>query len=251
MGATMKILGYRVCGWDLVRSRALTHDWWNNDIHQLVNCAHNFDAFEDLPWPQVFREMAAAFPDAKFILTVRADEMAWLRSIAALTGKRLWLGHKMIYGSYRVGGGHEADYLQVYRAHRKAVEEFFYAEPGGQSERLLILSMDGTGAEKWKQVCDFLDVQDIPQGAFPHVNKTTHKWELGGLVSGIDRVFHYIEVGLTSKYYKRSYAVFKQEEGRVPERDVEKDGKIAKVSEIPEVKEEVARKHRPRVVGRL
>ena len=75
LGEALKVLGYNVTGpnWinqgnigrtHLARCRALSHD---------------FDAFQDNPWPLVYREMDAMWPDAKFILTMR-DSQKWIES---------------------------------------------------------------------------------------------------------------------------------------------------------------------------
>ena len=39
-----------------------------------------FDAFQDNPWPLIYKELDAEYPGSKFILTVRPTE-EWLNSI--------------------------------------------------------------------------------------------------------------------------------------------------------------------------
>ena len=64
----------RACG-DLVV------DWYKGNLEPIRARALAFEAVEDNPWPLVFREMDAAFPDAKFILTTRVTAEKWLDSV--------------------------------------------------------------------------------------------------------------------------------------------------------------------------
>jgi hypothetical protein len=79
MGAALKILGYRVGGWESVNGQ-LVLSWHEGNLAPIIARAQKFEAFEDFPWPLVYRELDARFYASKFVLTVRKDEQTWLRS---------------------------------------------------------------------------------------------------------------------------------------------------------------------------
>src|SRR5947208_12869418 len=89
LGNALRILGYRKQGWGDFVSRKLFHDWYSGNLQPLIQYSTKY-----LPWPFAYEEMAAIYPDAKFILSVRGNEEIWWPSIARHTEKRLWIGHK-------------------------------------------------------------------------------------------------------------------------------------------------------------
>ena len=62
-----------------------------------IETARRFDAAEDMPWPLFYRELDAAFPDSKFILTLRESE-SWYRSVLDHFGATPDEMHKFVYG---------------------------------------------------------------------------------------------------------------------------------------------------------
>lgn len=119
------------------------------------------DAFNDNPWPILFRELDEAFPDAKFILTWRTPER-WIASVVRHFADRPGDMARWIYGvPYPIGN--EARYLEVYAAHNTAVRAHFAARPGK------LLEIDFTQGGGWTELCAFLG-QPIPTLPFPHDN---------------------------------------------------------------------------------
>jgi len=119
------------------------------------------DAFEDNPWPVVFREMDTAFPGAKFILT-RRDPASWIDSMVRHFGEESDPMRSYIYG-YGAPAGHETEYLCRYQAHVDDVLGYFAQRP----RDLLVLNLDRW---TWNDLCDFLD-KPLPAQALPHVVK--------------------------------------------------------------------------------
>ena len=71
----LKQLGYRVTGCFGTKDPEIA-----SKVHELAYArAEKFDAFEDNPWPVLYRELDERFPGSKFILTRRPAE-SWIRS---------------------------------------------------------------------------------------------------------------------------------------------------------------------------
>ena len=87
-----------------------------------------FDAFQDNPWPLVYRKMDALYPGSKFVLTVR-DPDRWVASAVRDFAERDSPMRQLIYG---VGHpkGHEALYVARMQAHNAEVAEYFRDRPG-------------------------------------------------------------------------------------------------------------------------
>ncbi len=77
MGLALLELGYRVVGARL----DTTEDLAAGRVDSVLNLARGFDAFQDVPWAALYRELDEAFPGSKFILVER-DERKWIHSAA-------------------------------------------------------------------------------------------------------------------------------------------------------------------------
>lgn len=130
----------------------------------------------DWPSARYWREIAAHYPGAKVVLSLR-PEQSWLKSMQA-TIAPLLRGHRtmppggfrdamaMAYATIaeRTFGGRLDDpehMLAVYRAHNAAVRREI------APERLLVFDV----AEGWAPLCAFLGVP-VPDSPFPRVNST-------------------------------------------------------------------------------
>ena len=122
----------------------------------------NYDAFQDNPWPILFKELDKLVPNSKFILTVRNNE-SWLRSVVNYFGHHKTEMRKWIYG-HGSPVNNEKVYLSTYIKHNKSVKEYF----SNRKSDLLIMDLEqGSG---WKELCSFLEINNIPQSPFPHEN---------------------------------------------------------------------------------
>jgi hypothetical protein len=132
--------------------------------------AKRYEAASDLPIPAHYRELARAYPDSRFVLTVR-DKEAWIRSV---------LRHRQRFprgaGPFTAGpvrrslralfGGVDDDREMLSRgwdAHVAGVHAWFRDEP----ERLLVL--DICAGEGWEKLCPFLGLS-APDRPFPSTN---------------------------------------------------------------------------------
>ena len=151
-------LGYRVTGPDGLGDPDIAA----NALPMALRIACQFDAFQDNPWPVLFREMDAAFPGSRFVLTVRSPE-AWMASVIRHFGASSTPMRRWIYGAGSPLGA-EATYRARYDRHNQEVVDFF----AGRPRDLLVLRI--TEGEGWERLCPFLDRQP-PDRAFPHSNR--------------------------------------------------------------------------------
>lgn len=119
------------------------------------------DAFSDNPWPLLYRELDAAFPGAKFVLTVRAPD-EWLNSMVRHFGDTPNDMMQWIYGA-PYPKKNEKRCLQVYAAHNDAVRTYFAARPKD------FLELDFARGDGWPELCTFVKVP-VPSAPFPHDN---------------------------------------------------------------------------------
>lgn len=177
LGDALSRLSLRRVGWEDVRSRFLFRSYLNHDLAPLVSVTQSYDAFEDLPWALVYQDMAELYPDARFILTLRNDEQAWLRSITEHTARRKWDGHTVVYGSVEAKD-HEEAYLESYRSHTSSVRDFFAGAGNGRLLEWVVDGKDGIEDEQsWGHLLGFLDMnysqEEIKKlGEFPWSNRT-------------------------------------------------------------------------------
>jgi hypothetical protein len=125
-----------------------------------------FDAFQDNPWPILYRELDEQFPGNKFVLTVR-DEQAWMKSLLRHFGSEETPMRRWIYG-HGSPVGHEDVYLARYAKHNRDVLEYFKDRP----HHLLV--MDVTKGDGWEKLGPFLGIP-TPDTPFPHANRASER----------------------------------------------------------------------------
>jgi hypothetical protein len=161
---------------------------WQAALRGQTDWAAIYDGFEsavDWPTARFFRELNAAYPEAKFILGHR-DARTWAESFGATIYKliseadqapehlREWLA--MVSEVIRQTGipmGRDLDGLEAaFTAHISAVKAEIPAE------RLLVYEVK----EGWEPLCSFLGVAE-PDGPFPRTNNRSEFWDLVESVS--------------------------------------------------------------------
>ena len=77
LAAALRLLGYRVTGpnWTKEVDIATTAS------SRAMALVDQFDAFQDNPWPLLYRELDTRCPESKFILTTR-DADRWITSVS-------------------------------------------------------------------------------------------------------------------------------------------------------------------------
>jgi len=160
LAESLRLLGYR----HHTKDPSLRDEVLGGDYRRMFEVADQYESFEEWPWAKMYRELDQRYPEAKFILTVRRDSQAWLRSVARQS-ERLGptVNRERILG-YSMPHGHEREYLAVYEEHNRAILEHF----AGRPDKLLVVCWEeGSG---WNQLCRFLD-KPVPAVPFPHVNR--------------------------------------------------------------------------------
>lgn len=127
-----------------------------------------FYALCDMPIPLLYKQLDKAYPNSKFILTIR-DETKWLKSVERLWDARynitrwewdIWpisnRLHRALYG--RVDFDPQT-MLERYRQHNAEVKAYFKDRP----EDLLIMDMETDG---WEKLSRFLD-KPVPSIEYP------------------------------------------------------------------------------------
>jgi hypothetical protein len=159
LGAALDILGYRTCG----PFGTQDADIAETALARAVALVSQYDAFQDNPWPLLFKELDTRFPDSRFILTIcPSDE--WIERAVRYFGTKETPMRRWIYGA---GSpiGHERQYVACFEAHTKAVMSHF------QSRHDQLLVMPLIAEPKWQPLCAFLGM-NIPQDQpFPHKNR--------------------------------------------------------------------------------
>lgn len=163
-------------------------DWAQRDFRDLIKFAKRHEAFQDIPFslPFTFQALDSAFPDSKFILTIRTSAETWYSSLLRATQKRLGLTRvptaedlendpyvyrgftrvvtRMVYGN-KTTSFDRPSYLSVYESHNEAVCRYFEHRP----EDLLVIDLSSPEASE--KLHAFLR---IPAGKFllPHLNSS-------------------------------------------------------------------------------
>jgi hypothetical protein len=162
LGAALRILGYRVTGPNGVHDPNIA-----KNVHAMADALiRRYDAFQDNPWPVLYKSLDVKYPNSKFLLTIR-DSESWLASLIKDFGHVETPMRRWIYG---VGcpAGHEELYVRRYEAHNAEVLKHFTDRPGH------FLVMDLTKGDGWNALCAFLGT-DIPDVPFPHTNKSSER----------------------------------------------------------------------------
>lgn len=189
LGRALELLGYRVQG-----PFGITDpDIGEKALDRALELAEQYDAFQDFPWAVLYKELDQAYPNSKFILTVRPTD-DWIDSVARHFGYRTNPIRTWIYG---VGypKGHEDVYIERYEKHNREVLDYFEDRP----DDLLVLRV--TEGEGWEKLCPFLG-KDLPETNFPKANTTKQR--------RVKRVRRYLDHPVESikklvRSYKRSF----------------------------------------------
>jgi len=143
----LKRLGYRIG--DQAKAELLIHDWAKRDFKKIVKFCRTADAFQDIPFSNDFTYeiLDYAFPDSKFILTVRNSKDEWFESLkrfhTKLIGKGrlptaddlkaysyrykgwMWENMQLKYGIDETSLYDYEIYTDQYEKHNQRVTEYF------------------------------------------------------------------------------------------------------------------------------
>jgi hypothetical protein len=157
LAKALSYLGYRVTGPNGVNNPNIAKDVCG----MAFGLANKFDAFQDNPWPILYKELDDKFPDSKFVLTIRSTS-DWIKSVVTHFGEDETPMREWIYGVAHPKGN-EAIYVERYERHNREVVEYFK----DREKDLLIL--DIARGQGWEKLCPFLGKR-IPAVPFPCAN---------------------------------------------------------------------------------
>lgn len=140
---------------------------------------HGYESAVDWPTAKFYRELIAAYPSAKFILTHRSPE-SWVASFSetiykalaerdqAPTEMQAWLDmcSEIIAGTGFPDGLDDAGLMRAFNAHNDAVKAAIPAE------QLLVYQVK----EGWEPLCTFLGAP-VPAEPFPRTNDRAEFWD--------------------------------------------------------------------------
>jgi hypothetical protein len=162
MGWALHELGFKVVGARLDLSESLLQ----SDSSFALELSKEFEAFQDVPWAMLYKELDKTYPGSKFVLTIR-EEQSWLKSASKHFSSNYSAMREWIYGNGVLKGNEEL-YLERYRAHYKNVYLYF------QGREKDILVFDFNAGNGWEELCGFLGLA-VPNKKFPHANKALYK----------------------------------------------------------------------------
>lgn len=159
LALSLKQLGYTVKGRFGINDK---------DINSLAftkakKFINKFDAFQDNPWPLLYKELDILAPNSKFILTIRNKE-SWLSSVINYFGDTETEMRKWIYGAGSPIGNEDL-YVERYDLHNNSVLNYFLK----RKSDLLVMNLEE--GSSWNELCSFLKIHTIPNISFPHENK--------------------------------------------------------------------------------
>jgi hypothetical protein len=183
--SVLGILGFRLG--NQPQAELLIEDWAKRDFRKIIDFCQSADAFQDIPFslPYTYQALDQAFPNSKFILTVRTTSEDWFNSIARfhtkIVGKGrlptandlqsfsyreagwLWRSQELVYGIDENTLYSPDVYKAHYVAHNRQVTDYFKHRPTD----LLVLNLENEDAIT--QLCSFLGFSG--EGLkMPHLN---------------------------------------------------------------------------------
>jgi hypothetical protein len=159
MMRALTILGYKVTGPNHVFDKDLA-----SKLDRITTeLSYQYDAFQDNPWPLVYKQMDALHPGSKFILTIR-DEQKWYDSYRNhFEGRKSTPMKGLLYGPQAGCFKDPELYKGRMRRHNLEVREYFRDRPDD------LLVIDVTRDQRWEPICAFLGLP-VPDVPFPHSN---------------------------------------------------------------------------------
>lgn len=164
LGQCFRMLGYDHQSQNL----ALVERMMRGSLERTMQIAGEKQSFEDWPWPLLYRELDAAFPGSRFVLTTR-DPSSWLSSYRAMLEAQGAPTPQMasirafIFG-FDVGTASDEQLMRRFCRHNAEVLEHFQGRPSD------LLVVDWERGDGWRELCAFLEVA-VPDEPFPHLNR--------------------------------------------------------------------------------
>ena len=187
LGNEFKLLGYVVGNQH--QAEKLVPFYKKNNFEPIIKYCHSAQVFQDFPFsfPNTYKYLDKAFPNSKFILSIRDSPEEWYQSLTRYhakifgngsipTAKQLkeaeyvwkgwiWECNRINYPTPESNPYQKDLVLETYKQYNKGVLEYFKDRP----KDLLVINLKEE--EAYKKFCDFLEL-DSPRKQFPWKNKT-------------------------------------------------------------------------------
>ena len=172
------------------KGEKLVSDWAKGDFTNIIDLCKKHEAFQDRPFsmPGTYKHLDKAFPNSKFILSIRDTPDKWYDSFLRFQIKifggetspdasilkrsrhcyRGWMYHvmKSLFNTLDDDLYNKERLVSVYSKHNEEVIEYFKDRP----DDLLVINLKDE--DSYKRFCKFLDQREILK-KFYHLNKTT------------------------------------------------------------------------------
>lgn len=160
LGLALQQMGYKVCG----PVGVTNPDIKRKALSWAVERVPEFDAFQDNPWPMIYKELDRLYPDSKFILTTRHPR-SWIKSAQKYFGYYESAAEVWIYDGVGTPIKNQKRFIKRFKEHNNEVREYFK----NRSDDFLEIDL-GKG-HGWNEICGFLG-QPVPNRPFPFENKS-------------------------------------------------------------------------------
>lgn len=171
MGTALRILGYRVhkgFRFNIPGKVQIAEPITRSGLASVaLPIARSYTAFEDNPWCLLYRELDAAFPGSKFILTRRYSE-DWVDSLMGHFDDELNPTFRYIYGCENALVRPRQHYIDIYEHHNETVLNYFKDRPND----LLVFDLERAD---WEPICTFLDQRQPRFRRYPHRNSAASR----------------------------------------------------------------------------
>ena len=185
--SALKELGFRVG--NQPSAELLLMDWGKRNFKPIIKYCRSADAFQDLPFslPFTFQALDLAYPNSKFILTIRDSAEQWYESLITFHSKLFGKGrlpsrkdlenalyryrgfmndgNRLVYGTPYNEPYKKNVLIAQYTFHNKLVKEYFR----NRSDDLLVINISHSNA--YFEMCNFIGVKPV-RDSFPWENKT-------------------------------------------------------------------------------
>jgi len=184
----LKDLGY-ILG-NQAKAELLLNDYKDRNLKKVIDYCKTAEAFQDVPFSLYYTYVALdqAFPNSKFILTVRDSPEQWYNSVIKFQSKKfgkngnLPTKSDLLNAIYRYSGFvyktkniyygvsdedlyNKDKLIDYYTTHNKLVEEYFRFRPND------LLKINVSDKESYNKLCKFLNKKPL-YPTFPWENKT-------------------------------------------------------------------------------
>jgi hypothetical protein len=166
LGVALQILGFN-SEHGLPNARL----WARGDLAPLIAKEPRYDAVKDRRGVLAYRELDAAFPGSRFVLTTR-DPVDWLRSfrneVATEVPSSERDEQRRIFFGAPIGDLSDDQLMERIARHNREVQDYFADRPND------LLVVDWTRGDGWPELCSFLGIEE-PDVPFPHAKRGRYR----------------------------------------------------------------------------